>query len=167
MRTSRWRIDLRQALFVFVTALAAVAGSPARAEAFVGQATVIDGDTIQIHGERIRMAGIDAPEARQACVNASGAEYRCGKTAAFALADRMARAVVRCEGSERDRYKRLVATCSVGGTDLGSWMVEQGFAVAYRRYSNAYIDQEDRAKAARRGLWAGSFEMPWDWRKAH
>jgi len=157
---------LRWALLRFAVTLA-VLTSAAQADGPAGQASVIDGDTIEIHGERIRLAGIDAPESRQLCVGADLKQYRCGKTAAFALADRIGRSMVACKGEERDRYGRLIATCSAAGINLNAWMVEQGLAVAYRRYSNAYANQEGAARAARRGLWAGAFEMPWDWRKTH
>lgn len=148
--------------------LAALLGAvPAAAETQTGQATVIDADTVEIHGMRIRLAGIDAPESRQVYTDAAGADYRCGKVAAFALADRIGRAAVTCEGKQHDRYKRLVATCSAAGVDLNAWLVEQGLAVAYRKYSKAYVPQEDAARAAKRGLWKGRFLWPWDWRKAH
>lgn len=136
----------------------------AQGETISGQAVVTDGDTIGIHGEKIRLVGIDAPESRQSCV-ADGKEYRCGKVAAFALAARIGRAVVTCEGKERDRYRRLLAVCSAGGVDLNAWLVEQGLAVAYRKYSTIYVPQEEAARAARRGLWAGSFTWPWEWRR--
>jgi endonuclease YncB( thermonuclease family) len=139
----------------------------AAADTLTGQATVIDGDTIEIHGQRIRLEGIDAPESRQSCTDAAGAEYRCGQVAAFALADRIDRAVVKCKGDERDRYRRRLAVCSADGIDLSAWLVEQGLAVAYRKYSTAYIPQEDEARTAKRGLWAGVFELPWEWRKEH
>jgi endonuclease YncB( thermonuclease family) len=148
-------------LFLSVAALPAAAGD------LTGQATVIDGDTLEIHGQRIRMVGIDAPESRQLCTGPGGVEYRCGRDAAFALAERIGRGTVICNGKEHDRYKRLLAVCSAGGTDLSAWMVEQGYAVAYRRYSTAYVDEEDRARTEARRLWAGRFEMPWDWRKQH
>jgi endonuclease YncB( thermonuclease family) len=139
----------------------------AQADTLVGQASVVDGDTLEIHGERIRMAGIDAPESRQACIDSLGQQYRCGQVAAFALAGHIGRVVVTCDGKERDRYGRLVATCSAAGVDLSAWMVEQGLAVAYRQYSKAYVPQEEKAKAGHIGLWQGAFQMPWDWRKAH
>jgi endonuclease YncB( thermonuclease family) len=139
--------------------------SAASAETLTGQASVIDADTIEVHGERIRLNGIDAPETRQTCTDAAGAEYRCGQAAALALADKIGRAVVTCEGRKRDRYRRLLATCSAAGVDLGGWLVEQGLAVAYRRYSDAYIPQEEAARRASRGLWAGRFVMPWLWRR--
>ena len=150
-------------ILVFLQAATATA----YADSLTGQATVVDGDTIEIHGNRIRLAGIDAPESRQGCFGKEGEEYRCGKVAAFALADRIGRAPVTCLGTEKDRYRRLIATCSIGNVDLNAWMVDQGYAVAYRRYSKAYIPQEEAAKIAHRGLWAGTFAMPWDWRRAH
>lgn len=150
-----------------IAGLLAVLASPVSAETLAGQATVIDADTVEIHGERIRLLGIDAPESLQTCTDAAGAEYRCGQVAALALADKIGRAVVTCEGKKRDRYRRLLATCWAGGADLSAWLAEQGLAVAYRRYSKAYAPQEDAARAAKRGLWAGEFEMPWGWRKVH
>jgi endonuclease YncB( thermonuclease family) len=132
-----------------------------------GRATVIDGDTIEIHGERIRLSGIDAPESGQICRKADGAAWRCGQSAALALADRLANATVRCLGNDHDQYGRRIAVCRVDREDINAWMVQQGLAVAYRHYSIAYIGQEGAARAARRGLWAGRFDLPWEWRKAH
>lgn len=74
------------------------------------------------------------------------------------------RAVIRCEPKGRDRYKRIIAVCFKGATNLNAWMVAQGWAVAFRKYGIDYIAQEDKARLARRGIWSGSFEMPWDWR---
>jgi len=129
-----------------------------------GQASVIDGDTIEIHGTRIRHYGIDAPESGQQCLN--GREpYRCGQQAALALADHIGQHVVRCEQKDTDRYGRMVAIYTVGGDDLGAWLVENGWALAYRRYSTAYVGQEKAAEAAGRGIWRGKFVPPWDWRK--
>lgn len=130
----------------------------------MGRASVIDGDTIEIHGQRIRLFGIDAVESRQRCER-NGKAWNCGRDAAFALADRIGTSTIDCQGDERDRYGRLVAVCFKGGEDLNRWMVEQGWAVAFRRYSLDYVEAEAAAKAARRGLWSGRFEMPWDWRR--
>ena len=132
--------------------------------ALVGRASVIDGDTLEIHGQRVRLIGIDAPESDQACLNATGQSWRCGQRAALALADRIDAATVTCEGNERDRYGRLLAVCKARGEDLGAWIVKEGLALAYRRYSTTYIGQEDAARTARRGMWAGTFVPPWDWR---
>jgi endonuclease YncB( thermonuclease family) len=134
-------------------------------EVAVGIASVVDGDTIEIHGERIRLFGIDAAETRQSCEDASGKPYRCGQQAALALADRINQKSIRCEGRTRDRYGRLVAICYLGDEDLDAWLVSQGLALAFRKYSTLYVPEEDAARAAKRGLWAGSFEEPWEWRK--
>ena len=129
-----------------------------------GTASVIDGDTIEIHGERIRLDAIDAPESSQLCIDAAGKRYRCGQKSAFALADMIGRSTVTCQPKGRDRYKRTIAVCFKSGTNLNAWMVAQGWAVAFRKYGIDYIGEEDQARIARRGIWAGSFEMPWDWR---
>lgn len=104
-------------------------------QTLVGTASVIDGDTIEVHGVRIRMHGIDAPESRQECVRADGTSWRCGQQAALALSDRIGRATVRCEPRDHDRYGRVVAVCFKGAEDLDRWMVANGWAVAYRKYS--------------------------------
>jgi endonuclease YncB( thermonuclease family) len=129
-----------------------------------GRASVIDGDTIEIHGMRIRLHGIDAPESGQFCTRA-GSRYRCGQAAALALADFIGQQTVNCMQSGTDRYERAIATCTVSGQDVGAWLVRNGHALAYRRFSNAYTDEEAAAKAARVGVWAGDFEPPWEWRR--
>ena len=120
-----------------------------------GRARVIDGDTVSIGGESVRLHGIDAPEIGQRCVVASGRQADCGAIARDALRDRIGDRRVLCEGGERDRYGRLVARCFVGDEDLGRFMVAQGHAVAYRRFSSEYVGDEAVAQAALRGFWAG------------
>jgi endonuclease YncB( thermonuclease family) len=132
----------------------------------VGTAIVIDGDTLEMRGQRIRLDAIDAPESGQRCLNQNGKPYRCGQKAAFALADRIGRGTVRCEPTGRDRYDRIIATCFRDAVNLNGWMVREGWAVAFRKYGNDYVPDEDEARANRRGLWAGTFDMPWDWRAA-
>lgn len=148
------------ALLLIATPAAALDRTP-----IAGQASVIDGDTIEIHGQRIRLHGIDAPESSQTCRDARGKPYRCGQKAALALADRIARRTVTCQPRGMDRYKRVVAVCRVAGTDLNAWLVSQGLAVAYRKYSHDYVSHEATARAAGRGIWAGAFVMPAEWRK--
>lgn len=136
----------------------------ARAETIVGRASVIDGDTIEIRGERIRLYGIDAPESDQLCQR-QGKPYRCGQAAALALADQIDDAPVMCERLDTDRYKRMIGRCRLGGIDLGAWMVHEGHALAYRRYSLDYVPQEDWARGNRLGIWAGEFQEPWEYRR--
>ncbi|SIO31541.1 nuclease homologue [Bradyrhizobium erythrophlei] len=95
----------------------------------IGQASVINGDTIEIHGTRIRVFGIDAPESDQLCRNEESELYRCGQKASNALFDFIARRPLECVELDRDRYHRTVAVCSVGGTDIADWLVRNGLAL--------------------------------------
>ena len=101
---------------------------------------------------------------QQSCV-ADGRRWPCGERATRALAGRIGSSTVACEERDRDRYGRSVAVCRVAGEDLNRWMVSQGWALAYRRYSRAYVAEETTARSARRGLWQGEFVAPWDWRR--
>ncbi len=130
----------------------------------IGQASVIDGDTIEIHGQRIRLFGIDAPEHDQLC-EAGGHQYRCGQQASLALSDQIGSKSVDCVPRDVDQYGRVVAVCSVTGEDLNAWMVRHGWALAYRHYSTAYVPDEDTARMAGGGIWRGTFDAPWDWRR--
>ncbi len=141
----------------------ALIATPALADV-AGVASVIDGDTIEVRGQRIRLHGIDAPESRQLC-RLDGKPWQCGKDAANALAEKIARRPLRCEDLGRGRHKRIIARCTVAGEDMGEWMVSQGLALAYRRYSLDYVEEEADAQAARRGIWAGEFVKPWEWRR--
>jgi len=129
-----------------------------------GPARVIDGDTIDISGQRIRLHGIDTPEAKQACQH-DGATWLCGVAATKALRELIGGAQVTCIQRDKDRYGRIVAVCHANSIDLNAAMVRSGMALAYRKYSNDYIGQEASAKTAGRGLWAGEFVPPWDWRR--
>lgn len=106
-----------------------------------GTPRVIDGDTIEVAGQRIRLHGIDAPEASQVC-EAEGGPWRCGQEATFALANIIGRTWVECHERDRDRYGRIVAEFRIGGPkglDIGSWMVSEGWALAYREYSRTTL----------------------------
>jgi endonuclease YncB( thermonuclease family) len=139
------------------------AARTAAAELLVGRASVIDGDTLELRGERVRLWGIDAPESRQLCERA-GERWRCGQAAALALDAWLAGRTVRCEGRDRDRWQRLIALCRVAGEDVGRWLVRNGHALAFRRYSRDYVGEEELARADRVGVWEGSFALPWAWR---
>lgn len=146
----------------------ALISSPATADTFAGQASVIDGDTLEIHGERIRILDIDAPESRQLCQDQFGTDYRCGQQTALALSDWIAARTVTCETNKLDRYKRHLARCSVAGVDIATWLAENGLAVPYRECKCDVIrDAADRAKSQPIGIWSGTFQMPWEWRKVH
>lgn len=136
------------------------------AEPLAGRASVIDGDTIEIHGARIRLEGIDAPESRQTCAaKATGEAIRCGQKAAFYLSDLLAEHTVTCTEAGKDRYGRMLAHCDVDGQDVGASMVRAGWALAFVRYSREYLPQEEEASAAGAGMWGTEFVAPWDWRK--
>ena len=129
-----------------------------------GNATIHDGDTLSVQGQRMRLADIDAPEYRQICT-AAAKPYPCGGRARAALVALTTGKAVTCKGWERDRYDRLLAVCSVGSPalDLNGEMVRQGWAVA----SGGYRSEEGEARAAKRGLWQGEFQRPRDWRVEH
>lgn len=149
-------------LLAFACGLVAV---PARAGDVAGRASVIDGDTLEIHGQRIRLMGIDAPESNQLCRDEDASPYRCGATAANALHDFIAGRPVECVEVDRDRYGRGVAVCTVGGIDLSDWMVRNGLALDWPRYSKGgYAEAQGDAQRMERGVWAGSFVRPWQFR---
>lgn len=135
-----------------------------------GPARVVDGDTIVVKSSRIRLLGIDAPETKQSCTT-GGMEYPCGLEAKSALESKISNKPVRCVTKKKDMYGRDVAVCYIDGehgaqaVDLNAWLVAQGHAVAYRRYSTAYVPLEDAARQQRKGIWAGEFEEPQAWRK--
>jgi endonuclease YncB( thermonuclease family) len=127
-----------------------------------GRVTVNDGDSLTLGTERIRLRGIDAPEFDQTC-HRNGADYPCGRRAREALVSLIAGRQVSCTGRERDKYDRLLATCTAGGADLNRSLVETGWALAY----GDYAAEESAARRNGAGLWAGTFERPRDWREMH
>ena len=134
-----------------------------------GQADVVDGDTLSIRGQsaRIRLYGVDTPEGQQTCEDAAGKRYLCGSRAADALSALIGRnGRVSCQEEDRDRYGRIVAVCQANGRDINAELIRQGWALEYKQYSDGrYSGDEDEAREAKRGLWAGKFVEPWDWRR--
>jgi endonuclease YncB( thermonuclease family) len=142
-----------------------VVSLPVTAQTITGVASVTDEDSLEIRGIRIRLHVVDAPESRQRCTRPSGQTWRCGQQAALALSDRIGRRSVSCVSRDTDRYGRTIAVCSQDGADLNAWLVREGWAVAYRQYSQDYVRDEAEARRAGRNIWSGAFVMPWDWRR--
>ena len=130
-----------------------------------GTPSITDGDTIKILNKRIRLHGIDTPEKKQICIKNSK-KYRCGQEATSALIKKINRKTVICKVQEKlDRYKRYIGVCFLEDINLNKWMVRNGYAVAYRRYSKDYIQDENYDKKNKIGLWSGNFIHPEKWRK--
>jgi endonuclease YncB( thermonuclease family) len=132
-----------------------------------GRASVVDGDTIEIHGERIRLSGIDAPEHDQQCKDGSNQPYACGRQSADILAQLLGESTpTRCEFVTHDSYGRFVGNCyRADGLNVAELIASKGWAMDWPRHSNgAYALQQETAKAKRIGLWAGTFQPPWEWR---
>ena len=147
-----------------------------KAEEIYGIPKVIDGDTIYIQSKKIRLEGIDAPEIKQKCqkefLKISAVigwnfkkDYSCGVISKKKLINKIDMSKVKCISSSKDRYKRYLATCYKNKINLNKWLVREGLAVAYKRYSKEYVRDEDYAKENKLGIWQGSFIRPEKWRK--
>jgi endonuclease YncB( thermonuclease family) len=136
----------------------------ALAETITGPVRPMDGDTFEIAGIVIRLADVDAPEMAQKCQGGPKKLRNCGAFVADVLAERIRGQSVECEVHALDEYERRLAFCSRGGEDLSTWLVSEGLALAFRRYSERLVPEEEAAKAAGRGLWQTTFEAPWDYR---
>jgi endonuclease YncB( thermonuclease family) len=135
----------------------------AAAQPIAGKAETLDGDTLSIGQTRIRLYGIDAPEKDQMCQR-DELQWACGQEASHQLQGLIAGREVICHGTGMDQYGRTLAVCEAGGLELNRTMVEYGWAVAFRRYSDAYIGAEFTAKTNRAGIWASAFALPEEWR---
>ena len=132
-----------------------------------GQPRVVDGDSLEVSGHRIRLFGIDAPESVQDCRDQRGRSYACGREAREALSATIGRQSVSCT-PVGESYGREVSMCNASGRDLSEAMVRSGHALELQQYSRGrYADAEREARNARRGLWAGDFEQPSQWRREH
>ena len=125
---------------------------------------VVDGDTLVIGGQTFRLEGIDAPELGQKCVSESGKTVRCGAASRKYLERLVSKSKVSCSGDGLDAYDRVIATCHADNLNINAEMVLRGQAFAFRKYSKRYIYEESQARSAKVGLWAGSAQMPWEYR---
>ena len=138
-----------------------------------GIAKVTDGDTNRIEGKKIRFFGIDAPEKKQQCRKpwltisfiSLSKDYPCGQISTDKLKKKINNKLLICKWNNKDKYKRYIAECFKDKTNVNAWMVRNGYAVAYRKYSKKFVSQEIFAKKEKLGLWSGTFMMPWDYRK--
>jgi len=143
------------------------------AETIYGNAKVIDGDTIRINKDKVRLHGIDAPEKKQICQRnfltvtfiTFEKNYQCGLMSMHKLEKLIENKNIKCLIRGKDIYKRKIGTCYKNKININSWMVRNGYAVAYKKYSTKYSIFEEEAKENKLGLWQGEFEMPWEWRK--
>jgi endonuclease YncB( thermonuclease family) len=158
---------LKQVAALLAIALVSFPAIAQQGTTIIGRPTVVDGDTLEIRGERIRLGGIDAPESRQTCKDQAGATYPCGRRAAAALDEFTAgQGQITCVVSSKDRYGRFIAECFKGRININALMVTAGWAIPYRRYGgDRYATHEASAKAARRGVWQGEFVEPEDFRR--
>ncbi len=147
-----------------------------KSEEVFGIPIIIDGDSLHLNKYKIRLEGIDAPEIKQKCkktyIQISSIislsfekDYNCGVISKKELVKKINNTKINCIISSKDKYKRFLATCYLGLKNLNKWMVKQGNAVAYKRYSKKYIEDEKFAKENKLGIWRGSFLRPEKWRK--
>ena len=148
------------ALFV---AIACCLAAPSQAQVIYGNPRVVDGDTLDFGGERVRLFGIDAPERAQTCTR-DGQAWACGEDAKALLQALVADNRVSCRQRDTDRYGRSVATCSVARLDLSDAIARAGYAVALDQFGSDYVPAAEAAKSARLGIWSGEFQAPADFR---
>ena len=145
---------------VFLSLSCASAG-----QIIAGQARVGDGDTLTINHQKIRLFGIDAPENSQSCLDKHGISWSCGAAAKAHLVGYINGQNVSCSITGQDTYQRYLGICSSGSINLNARLVHDGYVLAYRRYSKAFVPQEEQARRKKLGLWQGRFTAPWAWRK--
>ena len=151
-------------LAIAFATLATVPALAAEQARITGTASIIDGDTIDIGPVRIRLHGIDAPEAGQRCGKVNGGTWPCGDEAIRRLAELIEGKQIECTADDRDVYGRIIAVCRVDGVDVNAELVREGLAWAFLRFSDDYAALEAEAKAAGRGVWQGEAQTPWDYR---
>jgi len=132
---------------------------------FADNLKIVDGDTIVLNGEKIRFSGIDTPELKQTCMSGDEKVF-CGKSAKSLLIKKIGNETPECISEGKDAYKRTLAECFVNGESLSAFLVRSGYAFAYRKYSDKFIKDEEFAKENKLGVWAMTFQYPWDFRKS-
>ena len=133
---------------------------------FASHFTVVDGDTIKLGDVKIRFSGIDAPEIDQTCIASEG-KVACGKISRDILITKVTNNKISCTDEGKDFYGRVLGECFVNGESLSRYLVREGFAFAYRKYSDKFILDEEYAKSNRLGMWSMKFQYPWDYRKSN
>jgi len=136
----------------------------AQAGELTGVPRIVDGDTLVLGGAKVQLEGIDAPETDQVCLSAANARWSCGIEARERVVAHVAGRKINCTISGVDAYKRALGTCNLAGENLNYWIVQQGWALAYVKYSSLYAQPEKDARTLQRGLWLGAFIAPCDWR---
>ena len=131
---------------------------------FANSLRVVDGDTIVLNGEKIRFSGIDTPELKQTCINGDEKVF-CGKSAKMLLVNKIGNQTPECISEKKDVYKRTLAECFINGDSLSVFLVRSGYAFAYRKYSDKFVNDEEFAKKNKLGMWTMKFQYPWDFRK--
>ena len=147
-------------LFFILISLSSVSSG----KTIFGKAKVIDGDTIHINKNKIRLHAIDAPETNQTC-NKNSKVWNCGEESTKYLKELIANNIIECITQAKDRYNRFIGICYKDNLDLNSEMVLNGWAIAYRYYSMDYVEEEEEAKQQKKGVWSGEFEEPYLFRK--
>ena len=147
-------------LFLILITLSTVLSS----KTIFGNANVIDGDTIHINKNKIRLHAIDAPEINQTC-NKNSRVWNCGEESTKFLKELIGNNKIECITQGKDRYDRFIGICYKDNLDLNSEMVLNGWAIAYRYYSKDYVEEEEKAKQKKRGIWIGDFVEPYLFRK--
>ena len=132
---------------------------------FANSLSIVDGDTIVLNDEKIRFSGIDTPELKQTCLM-DDLKVACGISAKMLLVKKIGNAIPKCISEGKDAYQRTLAECFVNGESLSKFLVRSGYAFAYRKYSTKFIKDEEFAKENKLGMWAMTFQYPWDFRKA-
>ncbi len=140
---------------------------------FEGIPRIIDGDSLEINNNKIRLFGIDAPEKKQICKKPYliisflnfQRNYECGLMAINELKKFINNRIIKCISESKDRYNRYLSICYLKNKDINSWLVKNGYAIAYRRYSKKYVLEEQYAEKNKLGIWQGTFQNPEEWRK--